>query len=673
MRPAFMSDILHRCMTKATTAEGDDVCRGLGWVLSRRGKLKVAKDSLVCGIWHFPISVLLLVALWQCPASGADPNQILDTLAPAHPRLILNEDALQSLKEQAETDEVLQGFVRSAIRRADRCLEKAKIKYEKRGPRLLHVSKSCLDQVYELGIAWRWTGEKKYAKKIQEILLTVCDFPDWNPSHFLDTAEMSHAVGVGYDWIYHELDEPTRKRIRKALVDLGLKPGIERHKNDYHHFSYGYNWNQVCNGGLLIGALAIAESEPETAQFIVAQALEHLPTALESYAPDGVWAEGIGYWQYATRYTGYSISALETALGSDFGLSSMRGLDQTGYVPIYSAGPTGLYFSYADAGDFKKRKSAPCMFWLARTYQNSHFSDSEHTLIKADNVDPFHIIWYVPPSGEASVSWDRDRCLRGQVDTALFRSSWDDPNAIFVGIKAGYNQAHHGHLDLGNFEMDALGVRWARDLGSDDYNLPGYWEYREGGERWSYYRLNSFSHNVPILGGKNQNANAVVKLTRFESRENLSFAEVDLTAAYAAHADKALRGVAMVDNRRAVLVQDEFEIKAACELVWGMTTDAEIALEAQDVARLSLEGKELVARVLSPANAKFMIESAEQSPPQKQNQGVSRLVVRLPEATGKVTVAVLLSPQWQEGVSVGSTTVKPLKTWPEQVDDKPQK
>ena len=221
--------------------------------------------------------------------------------------------------------------------------------------------------------------------------------------------------------------------------------------------------------------------------------------------------------------------------------------------------------------------------------------------------------------------------------------------------------------------MDALGVRWARDLGSDDYNLPGYWEYREGGERWSYYRLNSFSHNVPILGGKNQNANAVVKLTRFESRENLSFAEVDLTAAYAAHADKALRGVAMVDNRRAVLVQDEFEIKAACELVWGMTTDAEIALEAQDVARLSLEGKELVARVLSPANAKFMIESAEQSPPQKQNQGVSRLVVRLPEATGKVTVAVLLSPQWQEGVSVGSTTVKPLKTWPEQVDDKPQK
>ena len=68
-----------------------------------------------------------------------------------------------------------------------------------------------------------------------------------------------------------------------------------------------------------------------------------------------------------------------------------------------------------------------------------------------------------------------------------------------------------------------------------------------------------------------------------------------------------------------------------------------------------------------------MIESAEQPPPQKPNQGVSRLVVRLPEVTGKVTVAVLLSPQWQDGVSTGGTAVKPLKTWAEQVADKPQK
>lgn len=46
-----MSHLLHRCMTKATTAEGDDIRRSLNWVLSRRGLLKVFDDNLECGDW----------------------------------------------------------------------------------------------------------------------------------------------------------------------------------------------------------------------------------------------------------------------------------------------------------------------------------------------------------------------------------------------------------------------------------------------------------------------------------------------------------------------------------------------------------------------------------------------------------------------------------------------
>ena len=253
--------------------------------------------------------------------------------------------------------------------------------------------------------------------------------------------------------------------------------------------------------------------------------------------------------------------------------------------------------------------------------------------------------------------------MRGEVETALFRSDWDAPEALFVGLKAGYNQAHHGHLDLGNFEIDALGVRWARDLGSDDYNLPSYWSYEQGGTRWTYYRLSSFSHNVPVLGGKNQDANAVAKLTQFQSNETRSFAKVDLTEAYAAHAEKAIRGVAMAGNRSAVLVQDEFEIENSCEVLWGMTTDATITLEKPRLAQLSLQGKQLTARVLSPAGAAFSVESSEQSPPQKRNKGVSRLVIRLPEIEGQLTIAVLLSPNWQDGDTVKNVAVTPLEEW----------
>lgn len=609
------------------------------------------------------MATAVLLAGFSHAHHDKESTPILDTLEAKHPRLMLKESALQDLKQRAQSDVVLQGLILGVIGKADDCLDKPLLTYTKRGPRLLHVSKACLERIYELGVAWRWTGDAKYAQKIEENLLAVCDFPDWNPTHFLDTAEMAHAVGIGYDWIYHYMEPESRALIRDALVAKGLKPGIKQHESEYHHFTYAYNWNQVCNGGLIIGALAVAESHPDTAEYLLARALKNLPTALGSYAPDGVWAEGIGYWEYATEYTAFALTALETALGSDFGLSKSPGLASTGYVPIYSAGPTELYFSYADAGDFKKHRSAPCLFWLSRTFDNPEFADAEHRLIKNRNMSPLHVVWYTPPSGAEPADRALDRLLKGQVETALFRSSWDVQNALFVGVKAGYNQAHHGHLDLGNFELDALGVRWARDLGSDNYNLPHYWSYEEGGTRWTYYRLGSSSHNVPMLDNKNQNANAVAKLTRFQSSEQFSFAEIDLSEAYAANASKALRGVALVAGRRAVLVQDEIDIDHPCALLWGMTTDATIALEKANTARLSLRGKQLVARVLSPAGASFAVESAEQEPPQKRNKGVSRLVIRLPKSKGKTTISVLLSPVWEDDGPVGEFDIKPLSAW----------
>lgn len=616
---------------------------------------------------HALAVLLLATAVLLTGNTHASPDKespsILKTLEADHPRLMLKEPALQDLKKRATSDVVLQRLILGVIRKADDCLDEPMLTYRKRGPRLLHVSKACLERVYELGVAWRWTGDTKYAEKIEENLLAVCAFPDWNPSHFLDTAEMAHAVGIGYDWIYHYMGPESRSLIREVLVTKGLKPGIERHKHGYHHFTYAYNWNQVCNGGLLIGALAVAESDPDTAEYLIDRALENLPTALGSYAPEGVWAEGIGYWKYATEYTAFALTALETALGSDFGLSEFPGLATTGYVPLNSTGPTGLYFSYADAGDFKKHRSAPCLFWLSRTFDNPDFADAEHRLIKSKDCSPLHVIWYTPPSGSKPADRQLDRLLKGEVETALFRSAWDDPDALFVGVKAGDNQAHHGHLDLGNFELDALGVRWARDLGSDDYNLPDYWSYKEGGTRWTYYRLGSSSHNVPMLDNKNQNANAVAKLTRFHSSEEFSFAEIDLSQAYAANASSAHRGVALVAGRRAALVQDEIDIDRPCELLWGMTTDATIALEKANTARLSLRGRHLVARLLSPTGASFAVESAEQEPPQKRNQGVSRLVIRLPETQGKTTVAVLLSPVWEDGGPVDEVDIKPLSAW----------
>ena len=305
----------------------------------------------------------------------------------------------------------------------------------------------------------------------------------------------------------------------------------------------------------------------------------------------------------------------------------------------------------------------PCMFWLARTYDNSLYAEAEHAEIAKSDASAQHVVWYVPAPEARPAPKDLDRYFRGPVEIAVFRSAWDDPQALFVGLKAGYNQVNHGHLDLGSFELDALGIRWVRDLGSDNYNLPGYWDGKRGGRRWDYYRLNSKSHSVPLLDGEDQDPLAISRFTRFQKEKSSAFVLVDLTSAYEKSANRVTRGVAMVENRRAVLVQDEFDIENPCEVLWAMTTDAEIKIELGNVARLALNGKELIAKLLSPADAKFTVESAEQKPPEKPNTCVKRLVVRLQRAKGAVLVAVLLSPLWEGSNFVKTVELKPLQAW----------
>jgi hypothetical protein len=613
------------------------------------------------------LSVLSVVGVTAfCSLASAEVAKqasVLSSLDAEHPRLMLKDVDLGRLRACYPDDPALRKIRADVQKDADGYLGKRALVYEKIGPRLLHVSRDCLGRIYALALAYRWTSDEKYAAKAKENLLQVCAFQDWNPSHFLDTAEMSHAVGIGYDWLYGYLDEATRGQIRAALIEKGLKPGLEVYEKDGWWVQSEYNWNQVCNGGMIIGALAIAETDPSYAERIIPAAVKSLPRALKSYGPDGAWGEGPGYWSYATQYTASGLTALDTALGNTFGLLEIDGLSKAGQFPIYMAGPTGLYLNFADVGERSARRPMSCMFWLARTFHNPLYAWSEHEQLASRNADAGHLVWYSARPPARAAHRQLDACFKGPVEVVTMRSAWDDPNALFVGVKAGYNQVNHGHLDLGNFEFDALGVRWARDLGADDYDLPGYWEMNRGGQRWSYYRLNSASHNIPMLGGKDQDPLATSKFTKVEINGERPAVVVELTEAYKDFAQSVSRGVAAIEGRRAMLVQDEISLKAPCELAWGVTTDARIDIEEGSRAVLSLEGQKVIARLLSPKDARFTVESAEQQPPQKKNAGVRRLMMRLPQATGGVRVAVLFSPMWKDGKVVNIAEIKPLANW----------
>jgi hypothetical protein len=581
-------------------------------------------------------AILLLLLLFPT-ALDAEVNP-LDTLRPKHPRIIAGDYDFARTKALVKVEPLAKQLHERLVSQAQRILEEPPIQFELIGPRLLDKSRRALDRIYTLAFLYRLTEDKRYRDRAVQEMRAAADFPNWNPSHFLDTAEMTHAFAIGYDWLYDSLSADERKWIREAIVEKGLKQAIPIYEQQRWWVIAHHNWNQVCNGGIGIGALAVAEDEPALSRRILDYAKASMPRAMASYGPDGGWNEGPGYWHYATRYTVYFLAALNTALGTDFGLSNAQGFDRAGHFRIYFTSPTGETFNYADSGS--RAGSAPELFWMARRFAQPAYAWQQREELKhSKRADPLDLVWYaLTPIQPDQEKWPLDAVFEG-VQVAFLRSSWTDPNAIFVAVKGGDNKANHSHLDLGSFVMDAHGTRWALDFGGDDYNLPAYF----GKQRWTYYRLKTESHNTVLIDDENQNESAKAPIIARSFKPDLAQVRFDLKAAYPSKLARHEREVRMI-NRKQVVFADDIEAAQAIQPLWGMITDAAVKLDGRR-ATLTKDGRMMRAEVLSPADAAFDIVSTQPPPPQMQNSGTRKLVVRLSNPVTKTRIEVRFTPE----------------------------
>lgn len=589
------------------------------------------------------------------PASYTPPTQatVLTTLKSGHPRLIVLPADLARIKSDIAADPVAKGYRDALIKRGDKMLGEAVSKRVLVGPRLLAVSRKVLDRVYTLALLHRLTGEAKYFKRARDELVGVAAFSDWNPSHFLDVAEMTHAFAIGYDWLYGDLSASERATIKKAIVELGLKPAQKAYNDKAWWVTSDFNWNNVCNGGILVGALAVADEEPTLAAFLAHKAVTNLPKALATYAPDGAWAEGPGYWGYATRYSVAAFAALKSALGTDFGLSSMPGLAKAGLFRMSVTGPSKKFFNYADCGE--SAGSDASLFWLGRRYNRPLYAWGERSYAGTSGKYG-DLIWYDDRGTQADLLKESpDAWFKGP-EVVVLRGSWTDPDATFVGFKGGDNAANHAHLDLGTFVLDALGQRWAMELAGDNYNLPDYF----GSKRWTYYRLKTEGQNTLVWGGVNQETKATAAITLFSATAKASCAITDLTKAYTAlGAKRVWRGVALLADRQRVLIVDEVEATKAADLVWGMHTRASIAIAGQ-TATLTAGGKKLTLQVLD-GGAAISQSSVNLAAPRNPTTGITKLKLKLKTLTsGTLRLSVLFTP---EGGPTTAVKARPLAEW----------
>ncbi|MCF8380390.1 MAG: heparinase II/III-family protein [Bacteroidales bacterium] len=560
-------------------------------------------------------------------------------LQKTHPRLVLNSTIEKQLTEKLISDPVVKNIYAALKLNADEIFNMPLLEHKLEGRRLLGVSREMLRRMDCLGMVYLIEKDQKVLDRINAEVLAVCDFSDWNPSHFLDVAEMSMAVAIALDWTLDKLPASTIESAKTALIEKGIKPSYTEGntKRIYGH----NNWNQVCNGGMIAASIAIAEKDPELAAKTISRSLEGMPFALVQYMPDGVYVEGSTYWDYGTSFSVVTAAIFESAFGTDFGLADYPGFKESAVFRVLATAPSGSYFNFADCGDKRDKNGDITLAWFATKTGNAAFLEKERFLIPADEMGKLSrfagagLVWLSQYQEKADEKvpnvWKGD----GSNPIVIFKGHENDSLNYYFGGKGGRATTSHGNMDAGSFVFELNGVRWVVDPGNQNYNAlekTGFdlWGFCQDCERWKLLTKNNFGHSTISVNNElfiNEGQATLIDFKESEKPE----ASFDLTALYGENLKSATRKFTK-DSPNSILIDDQIEISEKTELIcWQLMTTADIEL-IEGGAVLSQDGKKLRLENLSHPELGISVVSLYPAPLEidRQIEGLKRLEIRLP-------------------------------------------
>ena len=572
----------------------------------------------------------------------------------AHPRIIMTDERFNKLKGSIGQNSVTGTLLEKLRSEANRLLSSPVSEYDiSDGIRLLETSKRIQRRVAALAMAYNIFGEEEYAQRCYQELEAACNFADWNPCHFLDTAEMCTAFALGYDWLYDWMNEDQRALLRSNMIEKGLKQGMEDYEDVPRERTYkwyqdypGDNWKLVCNGGLSLAALAIGDEAD--AKEIASEVLTYAYKEAYSFVrrayseKDGTYTEGLGYWDYATYYLGLFSSALKSTAGKDYGLADHEGLRKSADFVRYMSSNTPKSFSFGDDGDSRDTGWA-VLLWLAEYYQSYDIAIPRLKKIEEDSFSYLDLLWIDEEKTTGSAVDSPTDWGEVGASNASFRNTWDE-SGLVAALHTGLNNyKYHGHYDLGTFYIESNEARFFTDLGNEDYELSN---------RKFAYRIKAEGHNTLVINPSaelDQKEGAECFITAY-GEGNEAYAVTDLTAAYEdSGAKSVLRGLKMIKDKECVIIQDEISLNAPGEIYWFGHTKGQIEVAADGRSAVVTVGSERLWVGLVSDAGTFTVMNAELLPTspavsgQTDNSEYRKLAVHLTN-TQDTTISVACIP-----------------------------
>ena len=572
------------------------------------------------------------------------------------PKLVLNPKIERNLIKKLKTDPVVQNMYKAILANAADIQNEPLLTRELEGRRLLHVSREMLYRMNILGMVFRIEKDSVILARIDEELKAVCSFSDWNPSHYLDVAEMSMAVAFGIDWAGEALPLSTIELAKTSLIEKGIKPSYNE-KGNIGWVGSNNNWNQVCHGGMVAASIVTADKDPELAARTISRALDSIPQALMSYGPDGVYPEGSTYWSYGTSFTVFTAAMFESAFGTDFGLANFPAFMESANFRLLCNTPSGWYYNFADCGDKRSEQGDLTLAWFASKTGNKAFYEEDRFLAPPEAMGKLArnagagLVWVSQFNEKEDqvtpLVWKGD----GDNPIVIFKSPDNDSNQYYFGGKGGSGTVNHGNMDGGSFIFELDGVRWSLDTGNQNYhNLEktGFdlWHRCQDCQRWTLLTKNNFGHSTLTVNNQHHKVDGKAIITHFKDGE-LPEATVDLTTAFEGQLKSAYRRF-VKDGPKSLLIEDILEASDSTRLItWQLLTVADVEI-VKGGAILHQDGKQLKLENLSHPNIRVSVVSLDPAPLalDRQIENLKRVELRLPAYildNRKTTLRVRLS------------------------------
>ncbi|MBV7397138.1 DUF4962 domain-containing protein [Mameliella sp. DP3N28-2] len=408
--------------------------------------------------------------------------------------------------------------------------------------------------IRHLAIAGKVTDDAAMTGRARDWLLELAS---WDPMGTTSRAytdewayRVTNALAWGYDWLYDQLDEDERARVRGAL--LTRTRDIAEHailNAKIHLFPYDSHAVRSVSLTLIPACIALlGDDEADEARDWLNYCIEFLFTVYSPWGDaDGGWAEGTNYWMMGMAYLIDAANRLKSYTGID--LYQRPFFQQTGDFPLFCKAPNTRRASFGDdstQGDLPCIKTGLNMRQFAGVTGNGAYQwyCEENLRLNPGTEGAFYnwgwwdthfdelcfrtdfpVVEAKPPKGGL-------RHFRG-IGWVGVQHAMDDPDnhVQFVFKSSPFGSISHSHGDQNAFCLAAYGEDLA--IQSGHYVAFNSTMHRQ-------WRRQTRSKNAILINGKGQYAEkdkakamaATGRILAAEEREDHIYICGDATAAY---------------------------------------------------------------------------------------------------------------------------------------------